>query len=211
MQSELTINFAMMIEQEKDKVVVSPLQVQSLIAQAKLGDVQAFEQILIRYQRQVLGTAVRLLGNVDDGRDAAQEVFLKLHKHLHSFNEEKEFLPWLYQITVNVCRDIARKQNKNNTVSLEEEKEAGNLDNMVSEQNIESLINISQERKIISQALTTLSEKEKTAIILRDVQGLETKDVARILGTAEATVRSQISMARVKIKKYRDKFLKNFF
>jgi RNA polymerase sigma-70 factor (ECF subfamily) len=211
MQSQLTINFAMMIQQERDEVAISSLQVQSLIAQAKLGDVQAFEQILIRYQRQVLGTAVRLLGNVDDGRDAAQEVFLKLHKHLHNFNEEKEFLPWLYQITVNVCRDIARKRTRTNTVSLEQEQENGNLNNIAYEQNIESSINTLQERKIISQALTTLSEKEKAVIILRDVQGLETKDVARILGTAEATVRSQISMARIKIKKYRDKFLKNFF
>jgi len=194
---------AMMIEQEEK--TFSSSQVQSLIAQAKLGDNHAFEQILILYQRQVLGTAIRLLGNVDDGRDAAQEVFLKLHKYLHNFNEEKDFLPWLYQMTVNSCRDIARKRTKHSTLSLDSEKET--INNIASSQDIEEEINLVQEKKIINQALETLSEKEKTVLILRDIEGLETKDVARLLGTAEATIRSQISMARVKIKKYRDKFL----
>lgn len=204
--SEVVIDFsmmAMMIEQEEK--TFSSSQVQSLIAQAKLGDNHAFEQILILYQRQVLGIAIRLLGNVDDGRDAAQEVFLKLHKYLHNFNEEKDFLPWLYQMTINTCRDIARKRAKHSTLSLESEKEI--INNIASSQDIEKEINLIQEKKIINQALETLSEKEKTVLILRDIEGLETKDVARLLGTAEATIRSQISMARIKIKKYRDKFL----
>ncbi|MFY9227133.1 MAG: RNA polymerase sigma factor [Blastocatellia bacterium] len=204
--SEVVIDFSMMtmmIEQEEK--TFSSSQVQSLIAQAKLGDSHAFEQILILYQRQVLGTSIRLLGNVDDGRDAAQEVFLKLHKYLHNFNEEKDFLPWLYQMTVNSCRDIARKRAKHSTLSLESEKEI--INNIASSQDIEQEINLVQEKKIINQALETLSEKEKTVLILRDIEGLETKDVARLLGTAEATIRSQISMARIKIKKYRDKFL----
>lgn len=204
--SEVVIDFsmmAMMIEQEEK--TFSSSQVQSLIAQAKLGDSHAFEQILILYQRQVLGIAIRLLGNVDDGRDAAQEVFLKLHKYLHNFNEEKDFLPWLYQMTVNTCRDIARKRTKHSTLSLESEKEI--INNIASSQDIEQEINLIQEKKIINQALETLSDKEKTVLILRDIEGLETKDVARLLGTAEATIRSQISMARIKIKKYRDKFL----
>ncbi len=196
-----------MVEQEYDEKAISSKQAQSLIAQAKLGDTQAFEQLLIRYQRQVLGTAIRLLGNVDDAQDAAQEVFLRLHKYLYNFDQEKEFLPWLYQMTVNTCRDIARKRSKHSALSLEQEKESGKLDNIASKQDIETEVSMLQERKIISAALETLSERERTAIVLRDIQGLETKDVAQMLGTAEATIRSQISMARVKIKKYRDKFL----
>ncbi|MBI4855071.1 MAG: RNA polymerase sigma factor [Acidobacteria bacterium] len=198
-----------MIEQEYgDKSIsASSAHAQSLIAQAKLGDTQAFEQLLIRYQRQVLGTAIRLLGNIDDAQDAAQEVFLRLHKYLYKFDEEKEFLPWLYQVTTNTCRDIARKRARASTVSLEQEQANGKLDNIASKEDIEIELNISQEKKIISDALESLSERERTAIVLRDIQGLETKDVARILGTAEATIRSQISMARIKIKKYRDKIL----
>jgi RNA polymerase sigma-70 factor (ECF subfamily) len=204
MQGELSTNFSMMIKEDFPQKTISPTEVQSLIAQAKLGDIKAFEQILIRHQRQVLGISIRLLGNLDDAQDAAQEVFLRLHKHLYKFDEEKEFLPWLYQITVNICRDIAKKRS-NNLVSLEEANALGKLDKIASTQNIEAEISENQERKIISDALETLSEKERAVIVLRDIQGLETKDVAHILGTAEATIRSQISMARIKIKKYRDK------
>lgn len=207
MQQGLTTSFAMMIEQKYDGEPISSIAAKSLIAQAKLGDVEAFEQLLIRYQRQVLGTAIRLLGNVDDGRDAAQEVFIRLHKYLHNFDEEKEFLPWLYQMTVNICRDMAKKRARTNTLSLEQQQEEGKLEHIVSKHDIETEINANQERKIISEALNTLSERERAAIVLRDIQGLETKDVAQMLGTAEATIRSQISMARIKIKKYRDKFL----
>lgn len=207
MQEESISSFAMMAHKQYSEKAISQTQVQSLIAQAKLGDTQAFEQLLIRYQRQVLAVAVRILGNIDDAQDAAQDVFLRLHKYLYKFDEEKEFLPWLYQMTVNTCRDIAKKRSKTAIVSLDQEQANGKLDNIASKEDIETNFTINQERKIISDALESLSERERTAIVLRDIQGLETKDVAKLLGTAEATIRSQISMARIKIKKYRDKFL----
>lgn len=203
MSSDCFIHLAIMINQYEE--TQTGVAVQTLVARAKAGDLQAFEQLLIRYQRPVLGTAVKLLGNVADGQDAAQEVFLRLHKYLHTFDLEAEFLPWLYKMTINICRDIARKRGNNRLVSLEEE--LGSLSKLMSQDNQEEAFNTSQERQIVTQALSTLSEKERAVIVLRDIQGLDTKEVARLLGTVEATVRSQISMARIKIKKYRDKIL----
>src|SRR5947208_2770060 len=104
MQGESLPNF-MMVFEESDEQDNSLPSLRSLIARAKMGQTDAFEEILVRHQRQVLGTAVRLLGNIDDASDAAQEVFLRLHKYLHRFNEEKEFSPWLYRVTINVCRE----------------------------------------------------------------------------------------------------------
>ncbi len=202
MQSELMIHLTALIEDESEKARRE--SVRALVSRARGGDVRAFEEIVTRYQRQILGTAVRLLGNLDDGRDAAQEVFLRLHKYLGSFDEEREFLPWLYQMTVNICRDYARKRNQRATVSLEDERAAHNLP---SDHSPEAEISAAQERKIITDALATLSERERSAIVLRDIQGLDTREVARIMGTSETTVRSQISMARLKIKKYRDAIL----
>lgn len=203
MSSDCFIHLAIMINQYEE--TQTGVAVQTLVARAKAGDLQAFEQLLIRYQRPVLGTAVKLLGNVADGQDAAQEVFLRLHKYLHTFDLEAEFLPWLYKMTINICRDIARKRGNNRMVSLEEE--LGSLSKLMSHDNQEEAFNTTQERQIVTQALSTLSEKERAVIVLRDIQGLDTKEVAHLLGTVEATVRSQISMARIKIKKYRDKFL----
>jgi len=208
MQSRLTTSFAIMVQPPPCDRSSSLPAAQSLIARAKMGEAGAFEEILIRYQRQVLGTAVRLLGNIDDASDAAQEVFLRLYKYLHKFDEEKEFLPWLYRMTVNVCHDISRKRGPIVSVSLEQEQESGALDNLASRHDIESEIAVAQERSRLVEALATLSEKERAAIVLRDIEGLETKEVARLLGTSQATVRSQISQARVKIKKYLDRVLK---
>ncbi|MBL8152160.1 MAG: sigma-70 family RNA polymerase sigma factor [Blastocatellia bacterium] len=173
----------------------------SLVARAKTGDINAFEQLFTRYQNQVFRTAFRLLSSREDAADATQEVFLKLHKYLHNFNEERQFSPWLYQVTVNVCREIAAKRKV--TLSIDEEICAALSFTPV----IDKQLDQEQERKIIAEAIQTLPEKERAAIILRDIEGLDTKEVARLLGSSEATVRSQISMARVKIKKYRDRKL----
>jgi RNA polymerase sigma-70 factor (ECF subfamily) len=213
MNHELTLNLAAisaMAEREAEDEAVtaesSPL-LTSLVARARNGDAEAFEAIVIRLERQVLGITTRLLGNADDARDAAQEVFLRLHKYLCRFDEARELSPWLYRVTVNVCRDIGRNRRSGRTVSFEQEQEQGALDHLTSRHDLEAEVRVAEERQIINAALASLSEKERAAIVLRDIVGLETREVARILCSSESTVRSQISTARVKIKKYRDRLL----
>lgn len=179
---------------------VDPLA--ELLRKAKQGDLAAFEQILLRHERQVLGTALRLLGRLEDAQDAAQEVFLRLHKHLRRFDEARQFSPWLYRMTVNVCRDLARLRQASRFVSLEEWNEEG-----ASAHVREAGVSIEEQRRIMSRALETLPEKERAALVLRDIEGLSTREVAEILGSSETTVRSQISTARVKLKKFADRFL----
>ncbi|MFN7947833.1 MAG: sigma-70 family RNA polymerase sigma factor [Blastocatellia bacterium] len=212
MQNELTINIAAisaMAERRNDEPpAASSLLLSTLVTRARNGEAEAFEEIIVRFERQVLGIAHRMLGNTDDARDAAQEVFLRLHKYLHRFDEARELAPWLYRVTVNVCRDIGRNRRAGVTVSFEQQQAQGALDHLASYHDIESEIRAAQERQIIAAALATLSEKERAAIVLRDIEGLETSEVARILESSESTVRSQISMARVKIKKYRDRVLR---
>src|SRR5215471_8087995 len=100
----------------------------SLIERAKAGEPAAFEQLIEHYQRKVLSIAWRMLGNREDARDAAQEVFLRVHKYLKSFRSDQDFGAWLYRIIVNVCRDHARKQGSRfQFASFESEREAGPL------------------------------------------------------------------------------------
>jgi RNA polymerase sigma-70 factor (ECF subfamily) len=179
-----------------------------LLSQAKAGDASAFEQIIIRHERQVLMTALRLLGHLEDAQDAAQEVFLRLYKYLHHFDETREFSPWLYRMTVNVCRDMNRRRQKGAMLSLDEMRQSGELEEMTSPLDLEAAITLTEEKRIVAEGLKTLSEKERAALVLRDIEGLSTKEVARILGSSEATVRSQVSTARVKIKKFTDRFLR---
>jgi RNA polymerase sigma-70 factor (ECF subfamily) len=178
-----------------------------LIIRAKAGDTTAFDQIIIEHQRRVISLAWRLLGNHEDARDAAQETFLRVYKSFGRFDPAQDFNGWLYRIAVNVCRDLARKRRSNH-FSLEAVVESGAIAEPVSPHNTESAALLAQEQAILLRALAALPEKERAAIVLRDLEGLETEEVARILGSRPTTVRSQISAARVKIKAFRERFLK---
>jgi RNA polymerase sigma-70 factor (ECF subfamily) len=180
-----------------------------LIARAKAGDPAAFDQIIINHQHRVIALAWRLLGNQEDARDAAQETFLRVYKHLKKIDPTQDFSGWLYRIVVNVCRDSWRKRRRLNQTSFEAEFESGNPIEPVSPHNTEAAAMLSQEEALIARALATLTVKERAAIVLRDLEGFSTEEVARILGTRPVTVRSQICSARTKIRAFREQWLKN--
>jgi len=171
-----------------------------LIERATAGDAAAFEQIMIHSQQRVLAITWRILGNEADARDASQEVFLRVYKYLKRFNPEHDFFAWLYGITINVCRDIAKKRQRHQArfTSLTETGEAFAVG--ADQRGVEEIVQRSQERDLIATALTALSYKERVAVVLRDIEGLSTDEVARILKSSATTVRSQISSARKKLR-----------
>jgi RNA polymerase sigma-70 factor, ECF subfamily len=182
--------------------------VASMIERAKAGDPAAFEEMIDCYQRKVITTSWRMLGNKEDARDAAQEVFLRVYKYLGGFRIDQDFAAWLYRIIVNVCRDQMRKRGRpEQFTSFEFENEIGNFDARASDDDVEAAAIRSQQQALIAQALDTLSKKERAAIVLRDLEGLTTEEVARALGSSQTTVRSHLSSARAKIKKFRDRAL----
>jgi len=195
-------------ERAADKTATEARPFDLLILRARQGDLTAFDQIIVAHQQKVMGLSWRMLGNQEDARDAAQETFLRVYKHLNKFDPAQDFAAWLYRIAVNVCRDLARKRGKGNPTSFEAEREAGTLKEPVSAHNTEHSAMHAQERAIVVRALAQLTEKERAAIVLRDLEGLPTEEVARILGSTPTTVRSQISTARVKIKQFRERWLK---
>lgn len=156
-----------------------------VLRQAQTGDPAAFEALMRMHEVLVARTALRLTANRQDAQDAAQEVFLRLHRNLGKIDDSRNLPGWLYRVTVNACRDIVRKRK--NTDSL------GDLEMAVP--------NSTEAKLLVAGALRTLPEKERAAITLRDIEGLSTREVAEILGSSEATVRSQISSARLKIRK----------
>jgi RNA polymerase sigma-70 factor (ECF subfamily) len=164
----------------------------SILQRAIAGDRSAFEQIVMRYERRVMTLAWRLLGNSVDAQDAAQEVFLRAFRFLHRFDASRPLEPWLVRMTVNVCRDLGRKRHPVSPVDAHE---------LVASNNPHADVSSKEQREILHRALRKLPEKERAAVILRDIEGLSTAEVAEILGSSETTVRSQISTARLKIRK----------
>lgn len=166
------------------------------------GDSAAFEQIVLRHESRVMNLAARILGSRDDAPDAAQEVFLRAFKYLHRLDLQKPIEPWLIRITVNVCRDAARGRQRRRALidgSSPEaiDRAAGPYDGLAQK----------EERLLLRKALETLPEKERLAVLLRDVEGLSTPEVASILNSSDTTVRSQISRGRVRLKDAIDRMI----
>lgn len=174
-----------------------------LLRLAKAGDIAAFERIVLHHERLVFLTALRLLGRTEDAQDAAQEVFLRLYKHLGRFDEIRGFRPWLYRVTVNVCRDVYRQRRRATMLSLDDAAQAASP---LSDP--QAAATDAEQRQVIAAGLATLTPKERAVLVLRDIQGLPTREVARALGTTQATVRSQAATARLKIRRFAGRFWK---
>lgn len=182
----------------------------ALVERAQAGDAPAFEQIMMCTQHRVARVAWRMLGDKEDVRDATQEVFLRAFKYLRRFDPTQDFHGWLYRITINVCRDMARKQRRTDhdqALSLDTEVMRASQDADLSREDAESAAVIAERRAIVTRALEKLPPKERAALVLRDLEGLSTEEVARMLGSSQATVRSQISTARAKLKVYCERLL----
>lgn len=178
-----------------DRSMFEPDLLRQLILGAKAGEASSFEKLVSLHERRVLRLAQRLLLNREAARDAAQEVFIRLHKKIGSVSEHRELGPWLYRTTVNICIDLQRRSKDEMPIDLAPEVADDARDP-------EHSAETRQRREFVLEALKGLTPKERQAIVLRDLEGHSTADVAGMLGSSEGTVRSQISTARVKMKEF---------
>ena len=175
-----------------------------LVRGVAAGDTAAFERIMIHSQQRVMAMTWRMLGNEADARDASQEVFLRVYKYLKRFRQDQDFFAWLYGITVNVCRDSLkqRQSHSNRFVPLDEGTVGAAFEVAAERADAESIVAQAQQRELIEKAIAALPFKERASIVLRDMEGFSTEEVARIMKSSATTVRSQISSARKKIRIY---------
>lgn len=145
----------------------------------------AFDDVVRRREGQVLRTAYRILGNYADAEDVAQEVFVRLHKHGLDFAAEAALGSWLYRVTVNLCLDRARAARP--VEPLPDLRDAS--------ASAETSVLRQELKRRLMFALARLPAKERAAVVLREIEGLDTAEVAAILGSSEGTVRGQISRA----------------
>ena len=177
------------------------LEIETLVRRTLDGDCRAFEQIVLRYERRVMMLSARLLHGLDEAQDATQEVFLRAFKYLHRLDVRRPVEPWLMRITVNVCRDFQRNTQRRHSTFTESSTQHDAPDES---RDPYAGFAWEQERQKLWKVLNELPEKEKMAVILRDVEGFSTAEVAEILGSSESTVRSQICRGRLRIKEAMD-------
>ena len=159
------------------------------LERAKAGDRAAFEELILCYERRVLMTAWRLLGSKEDAQDAAQEVFLRLFRHLHRVDPKRPLLPWLYRMTVNVCHDLNRKRRRRAEVDVEEVDPERLAVDPARE------ITRSDQKRMIAAAPTALPEKERAALVLRDIEGLSTSLSSEVWSSAPSRKRQPFTCA----------------
>jgi len=167
----------------------------ALVERAREGDGRAFDRLMVETQERVMGLAWRLLGSREEARDASQEVYLRVFRHLGRFRAGEDFHAWLYRITVNVCRDSIRRRRRNPPAP------AFPVEPSRPPEAEEDLLG-AERWNLLLEALASLPPKERAALVLRDLEGLTSEQVARLLGSRAATVRGQIASARLRIRNF---------
>ena len=166
------------------------------------GEVNAFEDLVAAYEKNVYNLALRMTGNAQDAEDMAQEAFIKAYNSLSHFRGDSKFSVWLYRIVSNVCLDFLRRQNRRPASSLSQEDDDGEevqLDVPDESQSPELLLERQLTREAVQRGLQALSEEQRQILLLREIQGLSYEEIAQTLDLEEGTVKSRIFRARKKL------------
>ncbi len=169
-----------------------------LLQRAKKGEMAAFESLVTAYERRVYSLALRTTGSEADAADITQEVFLRAYRSLDTFRGESGFSTWLYRITVNLCVDLARKNNPAESLDDEQALEAPETRGAYQP---ETALANSELRRELDAALSLVSEEHRKIVILRDVAGMSYADIAAALELEEGTVKSRLARARAALRK----------
>lgn len=163
-----------------------------LVTAARAGDSAAFEQLVRRKTSKVYSLCYRVIGNAEDARDISQLVFLKLWENLDRYDSSFAFDTWLYRMVTNVSIDFLRSRQSRDTAvnsSLRLVKTSLDAEQPVSLQTKEI-------ERVFADVSSTLSEKQKTIFVMREMQDLPSAEISRILGCRESTVRNHLFNAR---------------
>ncbi len=162
----------------------------SLIEQAAHGDQRAFGQLLRAHDPQMRALAFRILGSQAAMDDALQAAYLNAFRHIGSYHGDAPFAAWLRRIVVNCCRDIQRRNQRTNEVSLDQMTQAGQ--DLSEPSQFEDAVVQSDE---LQRTLNSLSPDQREAVILVNGQGLSYQEAAELCGVAEGTIGSRLSRA----------------
>ncbi|HPP75408.1 MAG TPA: sigma-70 family RNA polymerase sigma factor [Armatimonadota bacterium] len=173
-----------------------------IVELVKGGDADAFGLLVHKYQDRIYSTILNYVSSVEEATDLAQETFVKAYSALHRFHGSSAFYTWLYRIAVNTAIDHLRKRPGVRIDSLGDDrlKESGFEPAAGRSSDPLHALAVKEEQQVIRQAISLLSEKLRTALVLHDIQGLSQEEVAEILKCPVGTVKSRVSRARCELR-----------
>ncbi|MFZ0213355.1 MAG: sigma-70 family RNA polymerase sigma factor [Candidatus Acidiferrales bacterium] len=181
---------------------------QVLVRQAQAGNRPAFEELVRRYDREVLRLAYSLVRGNEDARDIYQEVFLRAYRNLARFRFECSFYTWIYRIATNVCLDHLRRKTTRREEQAPQIVESEGAVPDFFEQQMEHRAAANPERRLLGQelgrhitaALDELSPRERMVFELKHYEGLRLRVIGDMLGTTEETVKNSLFRATRKLR-----------
>jgi RNA polymerase sigma-70 factor (ECF subfamily) len=176
----------------------------SLVAQARLGDGEAFNGLAERYQRNIFRLAQNITQNREDAEDVLQETFLKAYEHLPDFHGDSKFYTWVVRIAVNEALMKLRKRKWDKMVWLDEPVDTGEdtvaREIAVWEDNPEQRYSKEELHDILDKAVNGLAPPYRTVFVLRDMEGLSTEETAEALELSVPAVKSRLLRARLQLR-----------
>ncbi|KAA0888581.1 RNA polymerase sigma factor RpoE [Pusillimonas sp. ANT_WB101] len=171
-----------------------------LVARVQRGDKRAFDLLVLKYQRKIMRLLSRMIRDPAEVEDVAQEAFIKAYRALPQFRGDSAFYTWLYRIAINTARNwqaaSARRPVTLNERVDEDGETFSRIDNLTDNSTPESMVASRQIVETVNAAMNALPEELRTAIVLREIEGLSYEDIAQTMGCPIGTVRSRIFRAR---------------
>lgn len=170
-----------------------------LIEKFLSGDIQAFNTLVWKWEKNLYNFVLRYIGNREDAKDICQKTFIRVYRKVNKLRDTTKFSTWLYQIAVNICRDELKRRGRRDYVSLDEIVDRGNgllataMDSQSDPvEHPEMLTDQRDLRELINRVLQSIPEEQRIVIIMKEYQGLKFTEIAEVLETSVNTTKSRM-------------------
>jgi RNA polymerase sigma-70 factor (ECF subfamily) len=177
---------------------------QQLVQRVQAGDKSAFNLLVLKYQHRVLKLVGRFVSDAAEAEDVAQEAFLKAYRALSSFRGESAFYTWLYRIAINTAKNALvanRRRPVDFDLDLQDPEQYERQARLKDDATPEGVLLTDEIREVVERAMEQLPEDLRTAIVLRELEGLSYEEIAEAMDFPVGTVRSRLFRAREAIDK----------
>lgn len=179
---------------------------EELVARSAAGDVDSFNQLVVRWERPIYSLAYRVLGREEDARDVSQETFLRAFRAVKGFKGEAKFSSWLYRIALNLCRDWMRRERRVGSLHGVADGEGFDFDAFdTGEESVEDFVVRRDLSRVVARAMAALPPEQRTAIVLKEYHGLTFQEIADLQGCPLSTVKTRLYQGLTVLRRHLDR------
>ena len=183
-----------------------------LVARAQNGDTTAFDELVVKHSSKLYGLVYHMTSNHEDTNDLLQDIFAKAYRSLKRFRGKSSFYTWIYSISVNMTLNFLKKRKRRQAMSLDDIDNGIQNDKefieMTSKSDPIREVGIHELQKRLNEAMQRLSDDHRAVVTMYDIQGMPHKEISKILGVSEGTVRSRLFYAHRQLQNFLEEFRK---